>query len=281
MNAVSESLRRTGTMRGRRDMIRRMAHSLRTWLVGVVLFGFTAVAPAETVRVGAAVSLKETFAEIATAYKADSGDTVEFVYGSSGQVATQIKSGADLDVFVSAAEKQMDDLAQGGQLDVATRRVVCGNTLVLIVPAGSAFKPGSPDELKIDAFERIAVGEPKTVPAGQYAAEALKTLKLDEAMKDKLVFGTNVRQVLAYVERGEVKAGVVYGTDAKAAGAKVTLAFTFDEKTHAPIVYPAAVVSPSKHAAAAKKFLDYLAGDKAKAVLTAHGFTLPQPAAKP
>ena len=236
---------------------------------------------AETIKVGAAVSLKDAFADIAKTFAADTGDTLEFTYGASGQVATQIKSGADLDVFVSAAEKQVDDLVKAGKIDAATRRVVCGNTLVLVVPAGSTFKPASADELKPDAVKRLAVGEPKTVPAGQYAGEALKSLELDDAMKDKIVFGANVRQVLAYVERGEVTAGIVYGTDAKSSGKKVTMAFTFDDKTHAPIVYPAAVITSTAHAAAAKKFLDYLAGDKAKAALIAHGFTLPEPAAKP
>ena len=254
-----------------RRVLRRVACVLLVLPVGL---------HAETIKVGAAVSLRDAFDTVAKTYAADTGDTVEFVYGSSGQVAGQIKTGAGLDAFVSAANKQVDDLTRAGLVDAATRRVIVGNTLVLVVPKAAVGTAviGFADLKKA---AKVAVGEPKTVPAGQYAAEVLKSMNLDADLAGKLVYGNSVRQVLAYVENGEVSAGLVYGTDAHAAGDKVTVVATADENSHEPIVYPAAVLTASTHKDAAKKFLDYLATPKAHEALTHEGFTLPATDAKP
>lgn len=248
----------------------------RLLLIGFTLL-FVQTARADALRVGAAVSLKEALGEIARLYQAQGGDTVEFVFGSSGQIAQQIKSGAPIDAFISAAKKQADDLEKAGLLEPETRRNVAGNTLVLVVPAKAAGVKTF-DDLKQSAVTKIAIGEPKTVPAGQYAEQALKALKLDEAVKGKIVYGTNVRQVLAYVERGEVQAGLVYQSDALESGEKVSVVAVADEKTHDPIVYPAAVLKKSEHVDSAVKFLDFLASDKAVAVLKAKGFSIPMDA---
>jgi molybdate transport system substrate-binding protein len=246
----------------------------RTLLSLVLSVLLPVAAYAETIRVGAAVSLRDAFDAIARTYAADTGDAVEFVYGSSGQVAAQVRSGAGLDAFVSAANRQVDDLAKDGLIDPATRRVVAGNRLVLVVPRAAAA--GGPKSLAdLATAGRVAVGEPRTVPAGQYAAQVLKTLNLTAALDRKLVYGNSVRQVLAYVERGEVAAGLVYATDARAAGVKVVVVATAEETTHEPIVYPAAVVSAGVHKDAARRFLDYLATPAARDALAARGFTPP------
>ena len=154
--------------------------------------------------------------------------------------------------------------------------MVAGNQLVLVVPA--AAKLGvvhAFTDLANAAVTKVAVGEPRSVPAGLYAQQTLRALKLDNALKDKIVYGANVRQVLAYVERGEVQAGLVYRTDAKEAGDKVIVVATADAATHEPIVYPFAVVTKSDHFDAAGHFLDFLASDKAVAVLRAKGFSIP------
>lgn len=231
-------------------------------------------AHAETIRVAAAISLKEALTEIASAYQAGTGDKVELVFGSSGQLATQIKSGADVDVFISAAIKQVDDLTKDGLVDTKTRRTVVANALVLIVPADAKDAPDSFEALGSVAG-KVAVGEPKTVPAGQYAEQVLKSLKLTERLAGRIVLGTNVRQVLTYVERGEVVAGVVYATDATESGSKVRVVATADPKTHQPIVYPGVVISATKKSAAAGKFLDHLGGPEATKALRAKGFVVP------
>ncbi|MDB5294140.1 MAG: molybdenum transporter, periplasmic molybdate-binding protein, partial [Phycisphaerales bacterium] len=243
-------------------------------LAFLVLFA-AAPAAADTVRVGAAISLKEALGEVAALYRADTGDAVEFSFGSSGQVMAQIRNGADLDVFVSAAAAQMDALEKAGIVDPATRRTVATNTLVLVVPA-SRNAPASFAALADRAGGRVATGEPKTVPAGQYARQVFAALKLTDALAPRLVYGTNVRQVLAYVERGEVAAGVVYATDAKTVGDKVRVVATAAAGTHEPIVYPGVVVKTTKRPAAAQRFLAYLSSSpQARTAWTARGFGPP------
>jgi molybdate transport system substrate-binding protein len=246
----------------------------------LVLAGFLASAAAvsagaETIRVGVAISLKEAVSEIGKAYEAESGDKVELSFGSSGQIAAQIKGGAPIDLFISAANKQVDDLAKDKLVDAGSRKVVAFNTLVLVVPAGAKQAPADFDGLTDAGVKKIAAGEPKTVPAGQYAQQVFDALKLTQQIKPKLVYGANVRQVLLYVERGEVYAGVVYATDAKESGDKVKVVATADAKTHEPIVYPAVIVTASKKQDVAKRFLTHLTGEKAQAALKARGFASP------
>jgi molybdate transport system substrate-binding protein len=168
-------------------------------LVFVLGFLLPILAAAETIAVAAAISLKTRMADVAKAYKADTGDDVEFTFGSSGQLMAQIKNGAPVDAFVSAAVKQVGDLAKDKLVDDATRRVVAKNVLVLIVPADAKAPPSSFAELTDERVKRVAVGEPRTVPAGQYAAQALKAMKVDDKLAGCAVYGSNVRQVLDYV----------------------------------------------------------------------------------
>jgi molybdate transport system substrate-binding protein len=225
------------------------------------------------VRVAAAISLREALGQTAKAYEADTGRRVELTFGSSGQLAAQIKSGAPIDAFVSAANKQVDELEKAGLVDAKTRRVVAGNDLVLIVPASSSVSLADFKSLSEDAVKKLAIGEPKTVPAGQYARQVLAKLEIERKLADRLVYGANVRQVLDYVERGEVTAGIVYATDAKESGEKVKVVATADAATHEPIEYPAVVVKESKKPAAAAAFLDYLKSDRARKIFQDKGFT--------
>jgi len=235
----------------------------------------TSAACAETITVAVAISLKDALSKLAAQYQAATGERVEFTFGSSGQLATQIANGAPIDLFISAASKQVDDLAKAGVIDDKTRRVIAGNALVLIVPPDSKSPSESVKALVRGEVTRIAVGEPRSVPAGQYAVQALKAAGVADAVKEKLVLGTNVRQVLDYVQRGEVSAGLVYATDARIAGEKVRVVCTIEEKDHEPIIYPAALVKASKRQAAATRFLDFLVSEKGQAGLKEFGFTPP------
>jgi molybdate transport system substrate-binding protein len=241
--------------------------SLLCWIPSATL--------ADTIRVGVAVSLKDAITEIARKYESQSGDRVEFAFGSSGQIMAQIKSGAAIDALISAAAKQVDELDAAGLIEPETRRIVTGNTLLLIVPRESKAPIDSFESLGRAPVKRLAVGEPKTVPAGQYAVQVLEKLKLMDALKDKLIYGTNARQVLDYVERGEVTAGIVYATDAKQAGESVRVAAAAPRGSHEPIVYPAVVARKSRNAAAARRFLEHLGTAEAQKILAAHGFTAP------
>jgi len=246
-------------------------------LILSALFAVAAARPAtaDSITVAAAISLKDALADIAKSYKSDTGEDVQLTFASSGQLMALIKSGAPIDVFVSAATRQVDDLARTKHVDDKTRRTIAANDLVLIVPANARSAPESFKDLADPKYKRIALGEPRTVPAGEYAAETLAALELTDAVKPRAVYANNVRQVLDYVERGEVAAGIVYATDARAAGDKVRVVDRADPATHTPILYPAAAVTASKKPAAAQKFLDYLTSDKAQKLLTARGFTKP------
>ena len=234
---------------------------------------WTPQASPEELRVGAASSLQDALRDIAAAYEKQSGAKVLLHFGSSGQIMSQVRNGAPVDVFISAADRQVDELGKEGLVLPKTRRLIAGNALVLIVPSEVREAPGSFEALASAGVKRVAIGEPKTVPAGQYAMQLLEKAGVADSLRRRLVYGTNVRQVLGYVERGEVTAGIVYATDAKAAGDKVRVAAVADAAWHDPVVYPAVVVTASKRRDASVRFLDYLSSDAARAVLEEKGFT--------
>ncbi len=226
-----------------------------------------------SLTVSAAISLSPALTEIKTVYQSSNPNTIiTYNFGASGGLAQQIQQGAPVDVFFSAATKQMDGLQQANLLINETRRNLLTNRLVLITPKNGVVL--SDFKQLIDAkIKKIAIGEPKSVPVGQYAQEMLTKLGLWQQIKPKLVFGNNVRQVLTFVESGNVDAGIVYATDAKASD-KVTVRLTAAENLHSPIVYPLAVIRNSRNSAAAKTFVEFLAGDRAKIVFQKYGFGL-------
>jgi molybdate transport system substrate-binding protein len=241
-------------------------------LLSIVLLG-AGFCRADSIRVGVAISLKDAMDQISRSYEAETGVKVALVYGSSGQIAAQISSGAPIDVFISAANKQIDDLTRQSLVQTETRKVVAGNSLVLVVPADAKDPPAGFKSLAGTSVKRLAIGDPRSVPAGDYAMQVLKHLKLDDGLKGRLIYGANVRQVLSYVERGEVDAGIVYSTDAKLSSDKVKVIATAPAESHEPIVYPAVIVKGSDNPDAAKRFLEYVGTDKARQTLTKLGFT--------
>lgn len=230
---------------------------------------------AGSITVSAAVSLKDAFTEIGEIYKAGKGDgaAVQFNFGASGVLQQQIENGAPVDVFASAGEKQMDALAAKQLIDTGSRSDFARNTLVLIVPEHADVSVASFADLASPTVKKIAVGNPKTVPAGQYAGEALGKMGLTDKVADRLVLAENVRQVLDYVVRGEVEAGIVYSTDAKQAGSKVKIVATADPNTHAPILYPIAAIKASSHSKPAKEFIDLVRSVEGQKVLAKYGFS--------
>jgi molybdate transport system substrate-binding protein len=226
-----------------------------------------------TITISAAASLKDAMDQIKTIYAKDKPNvTLTVNLGASGTLEQQIEQGAPADIFISAANKQMDDLKAKNLIDETTLATFLKNSLVLVVPVSSAGVSGFND-LTGDKVKKIAIGEPKSVPAGQYALETFKNLNVTEKLKPKEVQGKDVKEVLSWVETGNADAGIVYGTDAKAS-TKVKIVATADENTHSPIVYPMAVIKNSPNAEAAKAFLKYLSTDKAKKVFEDLGFVI-------
>lgn len=227
---------------------------------------------AETLTVSAAISLKDAFDEIGREFQSKSGKKINFNYGASGALQTQIENGAPVDVFAGAGEKQMDELERVGFIQTDSRRDFAKNSLVLIVPKDSKINIQNFNDLTKSEVQKIALGNPKTVPAGQYAEESLKNQNLQNALQPKLILAENVRQVLDYVLRGEVDAGIVYATDALTAQENVKIIETADENTHSPILYPLAIIAGSKQTQAAKEFVDFVLSARGQEILRRYGF---------
>jgi molybdate transport system substrate-binding protein len=226
---------------------------------------------ANELTISAAVSLKDAFNEIAELNEKRNGTKVHFNFGASGALQKQIEQGAPADIFASAGAKQMDDLATKALIVLSSRQDFARNELVLVVPP-SGVAVSSFADLNKGEVRKIAVGNPKTVPAGQYTEQMFTRLKLFPQIQSKLIFAEDVRQVLDYVVRGEVDAGVVYSSDALSAGAKVKVAARAAGDSHDPILYPIAVVKESQQKEAAQKFIDLVVSADGQSILTKHGF---------
>ena len=224
-----------------------------------------------SILVSAAASLKEALEEIKPLYQqSKSNINISYNFGASGALQQQIEQGAPADIFISAGKKQVDALEQKGLLLPGSRTNLANNRLVLIV-AQDVVGINSFYNLTDSKIKKIAIGEPRSVPAGQYGEQVLKKLKLYDRLKSKFVFANNVRQVLAAVESGNAEAGLVYATDAKISN-KVKVVVTADDKFHSPIVYPVAIIKSSKNPSAAKEFVQFLSGSEVKTVLKKYGF---------
>jgi molybdate transport system substrate-binding protein len=227
---------------------------------------------ANSLTISAAASLKDAFSEIGNLYRTKTGGTVNFNFGASGVLQKQIETGAPIDIFASAGEKQMDDLAANGLIDAETRRNFARNTLALIAPSESKLGLLTFADLSKSDVQKIAIGNPKTVPAGQYTEQLFNKLALKDTVQPKLVQAEDVRQVLDWVERREADAGIVYATDAHIAGDKVSIVATAPEDSHTPILYPIAVIKNSQQKSAAQEFIDLVLSGEGQAILQKYGF---------
>jgi molybdate transport system substrate-binding protein len=227
---------------------------------------------ARQIVVSAAISLKEAFNEIGRLYQDRTGNKVTFSFSASGELEKQIEAGAPVDVFASAGEKEMDQLQTKQLIDQSTRVNFARNSLVLVVPAGTKVQLHSFADLEQPSVKKIAMGNPKTVPAGQYAQQLLRNIQLWSKVESRLVLAENVRQVLDYVVRGEVEAGIIYATDFQIAQGRAVLAARAPDRDYSPILYPIAVVKDSTNAQAAKEFLDLVRSPGGIQILGKYGF---------
>ncbi|PIC82722.1 molybdate ABC transporter substrate-binding protein [Sporosarcina sp. P1] len=222
--------------------------------------------------ISAAASLTDALEELKRSFEeAHEGISVIYNFGSSGKLATSIENGAPSDVFLSASSKDMNDMEDKELLVNESRKNFAENALVLIAHNDSDSAISSFEDLDPAIIDHLAVGEPESVPVGRYTKETFESLDLWEPLQDKLVLGSDVRQVLTHVEMGNVEYGIVYSSDAFISDDVKTLAEA-EADWHEPIVYPGAVVAESKHQEAAQQFLDYLTGDEGKKTLQKFGF---------
>jgi len=230
-----------------------------------------AFAQNQTLTVSAALSLKDALNEIGKEYqKEDPKTKITYNFGSSGSLQQQIEQGANMDLFISAANKQMDGVEKKGLLLPGSRQVFTQNQIVLITPkTDNEIKQFS--DLTKPRVTKIAIAEPKSSPAGQYGEEVLRFYQILDKIKSKRIYGKDVRQVLTYVETGNVDAGLVFLTDAKTSN-QVKIIATAPPNSHSPIIYPLAILKETKNANSAKTFAKFLTSPQAETILKKYGF---------
>ena len=228
-----------------------------------------------TLTLSIAASVKDAILGAEAAYQRDHA-AIEFRnnFGSSGTLAREIEEGAPVNAFISAASRPMDDLESKGLVVPGTRRNLLRNSLVLIAPLNSSLRDFQ--GLADPSVRLIALGDPASVPAGQYGRQTLTALHLLDRLNKKIVMGGDVRQVLTYVETGNADAGIVYTTDAQSSS-RVRIVAVAPDSSHDAIVYPAAVVKASQDGAVARDFINYLGTPEAQAIFVKHGFTMATP----
>jgi molybdate transport system substrate-binding protein len=225
--------------------------------------------------VSAAASLQISLKEFAVQYeKMHPEIKLAFNFGASGALQQQIEQGAPADLFISAGQQQMDALIAEQLIAKEQTVQLLANTLVVIVPVDSELRISQASDFNDPKLRKLAVGDAESVPAGTYAKETLSFYKLWDFLQPKLVFAKDVRQVLTYVESGNVDAGMVYRTDALTSK-KVKIAFSPDPASHHAIQYPAGVVKATKHANAASTLLADLRGKEAAEIFIKYGFKKP------
>ncbi|WP_310412584.1 molybdate ABC transporter substrate-binding protein [Chamaesiphon sp. OTE_8_metabat_110] len=233
--------------------------------------------PTSTILVAAATSLQPALQEITSIYTQTNPDrVVKYNFAASGILAQQIQQGAPVDVFIAAADRQMNALQKQGLLAAGTSKTLLTNQLVLVIPKQSPISLTNFRQLTNPAVKRIAIGEPRTVPAGQYATEVFKNLDILEQIKSKLVLGNNVKSVLTTVETGDVDAGIVYITDARNSS-KVQIVAIAEPNLHSPIRYPISILKSSKSLTGSRQFIKFLNSKSAAAIFEKYGFGIAKP----
>ena len=222
----------------------------------------------------AAASLTETLNEIAEQYKTVAPNVeLVFNFDSSGTLKTQIEEGADCDLFLSAAQKQMNALQDEDLINTGTRVDLLENKVVLAVPEGNPADIQSFEDIGTDQCKRIALGN-EDVPVGSYSVEILTNLGILNELEsgNKITYGSNVKEVTTQVKEAAADCGIVYATDAFSAGLETVDQATAEECS--PVIYPAALTASTEHADEAQAFLDYLTTDDAAAIFASVGFAM-------
>lgn len=225
------------------------------------------------INISAAASLTDALTEIQTEYAKESNAILQFNFGASGTLQKQIEEGAPCDLYMSASKANMDALEEAGLTVPDSRKDILGNTLTLVAAAEKKDAVKGYEALTSADVTSISIGTPETVPAGKYAQQALQNLGIWDGLQSKIVLAKDVKQVLEYVDTGNVDCGLVYKTDALAMKTGTTI-MDLPEDSHDPIVYPAVLIKDSAQSEAASKFYDFLQTEYAKGVFEKYGFTV-------
>ncbi len=222
--------------------------------------------------VSAAASLTELMEEVKPMFEKEYGAVLTVNLASSGTLQKQIEEGAPVDVFISASSSKMDALAEKGLIDDSSRIDLLKNQVVLIVSTDSEGKVKSLEDLK-KGDVKVSIGEPSSVPAGKYGKESLEYYKVWDDIKDKLIFAKNVKQVVSYIESGEVDAGIIYKSDATLLKNSIIVK-KLEPESHKAIVYPAAIIKSSMNSELAEKFIEFFEKDEVKKIVEKYNFEI-------
>lgn len=245
--------------------------SVSIFILMILLIGCSNVSEKKekvTLTISAAASLSDALSEIQSLFQSkNSNIELTINFGGSGALQQQIKQGAPVDVFISAAEKPFDELIDEGLIDSNNYSNIIGNSLVLIAPLDSKLSSVN----SLTEVKKIAIGTPEAVPAGNYAKQALASLHVWDSIHSNIVMAKDVRQVLTYVETGNVDAGFVYNTDALSSD-KIKVIEEIGQELHDSIVYPAGVVKSTKKKEEALSFYQFLYSEQSIEVFKKYGF---------
>lgn len=245
----------------------------------IILLGISACSLKEShqtkpveLTISAAASLNESLIEIKKNFEKENQHIrILFNIGSSGALKQQVLQGAPVDLFLSASHEQFIELTQEGLIDKQNQTELLGNQLVLITNKEKPSKLNGFTDLNSGHIKKIAIGIPESVPAGKYAKQTLQNTGIWEQIEPMIIQTKDVRQVLTYVETGNVDAGIVYMTDAKVSD-KVKVVAVADEQAHDPIVYPGGIINSTSNKKEAELFLSYLQSNTAKTIFEKYGF---------
>ncbi|MEH7181172.1 molybdate ABC transporter substrate-binding protein [Neobacillus vireti] len=255
----------------------------KSFFVGLAIYlfiGLSACSPEKSqqqtkkneLTISAAASLNEALVEIKNQFE-EKNPQIKLLYNidGSGALKQQILQGAPVDIFLSASHDQFNELIQEGIINREKQIDLLGNQLVLITNKENQFSLNGFSDLGLSQVNKIAIGIPESVPAGKYAKQTLENAGIWKQLEPNLIQTKDVRQVLTYVETGNVDAGIVYATDINSSN-KVKVVATADEETHDPIVYPAGIIKSTSHKNEAELFLAYLQSTSAKTIFKKYGF---------
>jgi molybdate transport system substrate-binding protein len=224
-------------------------------------------------KVAAAISLMPLLEDVLPAYRSHSGLGVSVTYGASGTLSRQLFQGAPIDIFLSGAPEHIDALEKAGHTVSGTRVEIARGAMVLVTPSGKNLIKGFSD-LALPAVKRVAIGNPKTVPAGAYGMEILTHLGLMPGLGPRLIHAGHARQALSYVESGDADAGIVYKSDA-INSSKVQIAATADPVWSRPVRYEAVILRRTMDLNAAETLLHFLGGSVVRSAVATRGFSSP------
>lgn len=245
----------------------------RAGLALVLPFALAASAQAETLTVAVAANFKKPAEEIGAAFKAKTGDEVKYAFGATGQFAAQIRNGAPFDILLAADDTSAPALAKDGLALASSNFVYARGTLVLYSTTLPLKEQGEQILRKGD-FAHVSIANPKTAPYGTAAIEAMKKMGVYDALKPKIVEGSNIGQTFDFVATGNAQAGFVALSQAIGAGKGQW--WVVPQADYAPIDQSAILLKPGENKAVAKAYLDFLRGPEARTVIEKYGYTIPR-----